>query len=350
MTNKVITLTILSFYLYSNANGQITTTKIADKIIAPTPIYDSLSNIFYSFGCKQFIGQDIYVLPKSKPYCLQTRQNFDEVIKRGYSKFILSPKNGIYDKKNVYKPIKVDNNFATDYKSVSGKYFKILDIIDTEGQTAYSEEMYLKLESKETKETIYYQVLNGPKQRLIEGVSGTLLFVGYYEKLKSLTLGKKFIALKDFNKLLEINNGKTISCQSGSVWTCSNVTLIESEHNEAMIPVFIFKDSLSNEIVVGIDNRFNRLNINISDFTTNGFIKEKNRKKNNLPTSKITTTEAIAVGQITIGMTKGMCISSWGFPNEISRTINSDIIEENWKYDLDTYLFFKNGILERISN
>jgi len=350
MNKRILILTILSIYFYSNSNGQITTTKIADKLEVPTPIYDSLSNIFYSFGYKQFIGQDIYVLPKSKPYCIETRQNFEEVVKRGYSKFILTPTIGIYDKKNVYKPIKVDNNFATDYNAVAGKYFKIIDIIDKEGQTAYSEEMYLKLESKENKEILYYQVLNGPKQRLLEGVSGTLLFTGYFEKLKNLTIGKKFISQNNFDRLLEIKSGKTISCATGSEWTCLNVTLIESENHESMIPVFIFMDSLSNEIAVGLENKFNKLNINIGDFTTNAFLLEKKRKENNLPPSKLNISEALKVGQIEVGMSMGMCISSWGFPNETSRTIEFEILKEDWKYNLDTYLHFKNGVLERISN
>ncbi|MDR2913243.1 MAG: hypothetical protein LBV74_00150 [Tannerella sp.] len=52
----------------------------------------------------------------------------------------------------------------------------------------------------------------------------------------------------------------------------------------------------------------------------------------------------IMAGEIWLGMTKAMCIESWGKPNDINRTVGSWGAHEQWVYS-GSYLYFENGKL-----
>ncbi len=53
--------------------------------------------------------------------------------------------------------------------------------------------------------------------------------------------------------------------------------------------------------------------------------------------------------KVQIGMSKEMCIESWGEPTKINRTITSGSIHEQWVY-YKSYLYFDDGILSGIQN
>jgi len=59
--------------------------------------------------------------------------------------------------------------------------------------------------------------------------------------------------------------------------------------------------------------------------------------------------DAILRGAIMLGMTKEMVVASWGYPNDINRTVGSWGVNEQWIYGTDIrftkYLYFENGIL-----
>lgn len=53
-------------------------------------------------------------------------------------------------------------------------------------------------------------------------------------------------------------------------------------------------------------------------------------------------------GLLRIGMTDSECVDICGSPNDINTTIVGNIQSEQWCYDNNCYLYFKNGILESI--
>ncbi len=59
--------------------------------------------------------------------------------------------------------------------------------------------------------------------------------------------------------------------------------------------------------------------------------------------------QLIMQSKVQIGMSKEMCIESWGEPTKINRTITSGSIHEQWVY-YKSYLYFDDGILSGIQN
>lgn len=60
--------------------------------------------------------------------------------------------------------------------------------------------------------------------------------------------------------------------------------------------------------------------------------------------------QRILDGKVWIGMTKEQALDSWGSPEDINRTITSDITHEQWVYPYGTYLYFDNGKLTGIQD
>ncbi|TAE40874.1 MAG: hypothetical protein EAY66_01765 [Sphingobacteriales bacterium] len=337
---------------------------------------------------KEFIGQTIYVLPESKlnsyykPNAIQSYSNF--------SKF---PSDAGNVKENQYKPIQTSEySFVSDYNSLSAKYFKIIDVIDNTDRDKFMNKynemgLYLKLESQENHDTLFYQVVK-VRQHLDSRTSYPFIIVGYFEKLKQLNINKRFIAQKDITELSEINSGKPVNCFAGSEWNCVDVTLIETKGGIYLEPVFVFKDSLSNEIAVGVEYAWEGVNTSIKDFSSKESVlrekrkqeeelkkqiaEEKMQKQQNVIQSKknsASTAQAkkirrenlikkyginqgtlIADGKVAVGMTKEMCIASWGRPQDINRTTGTFGVHEQWVYNLKSYLYFEKDILTTIQN
>lgn len=387
MLNKNVCF-VCSYLLFANCSlGQITTRQLAEKIEAPIPVYDSLQNKITLKNCKQFIGQVIYILPKSK----LSKWNTEEKMK-GYLDFSIKPSDAGNLKENQYKPVLYEHkySFISDYNALAGKYFKVVDVLDqTDNDNFKYNDMglYLKLESQENHDIIYYQVVK-VKEHLRDGGRGPFIFVGYFEKLKQLNINRKFIAQKNILELTEINSGKSVACSKGSEWTCVDVTLIEIKGASIMIPVFVFKDSLANEIAVGTEYKYEGLNSSIEEFKSKEEVlaerqkQEEESKKRIAEEKKLKEQEAIqakksastnatntkirranlikkygekygslvANGKVVIGMTKQMCIDAWGRPEDINRTTGAFGVHEQWVYNLKSYLYFEGEILTTIQN
>ena len=58
----------------------------------------------------------------------------------------------------------------------------------------------------------------------------------------------------------------------------------------------------------------------------------------------------IIKGYVETGMTKKMCIESWGEPDDINKTSSSYGVHEQWVYGNNSYLYFEDGILTTIQN
>jgi len=58
----------------------------------------------------------------------------------------------------------------------------------------------------------------------------------------------------------------------------------------------------------------------------------------------------IMSGYIWIGMTDDMAIEVKGTPESVNRTVSAGLVSEQWVYPYNTYLYFKNGILDTWQN
>jgi hypothetical protein len=59
---------------------------------------------------------------------------------------------------------------------------------------------------------------------------------------------------------------------------------------------------------------------------------------------------AIEYGKVFIGMTAAQAKMSWGEPSDVNRTIVQGLVNEQWVYGDEDYLYFDNGILTGIQN
>jgi len=54
---------------------------------------------------------------------------------------------------------------------------------------------------------------------------------------------------------------------------------------------------------------------------------------------------AILNGLVMIGMTKEMLRASWGYPEDVNRTVLSGLVTEQWVYSMGVYVYLENGVV-----
>ena len=426
----IASITILLFHCKTFAQITVRETAVVDRTVVKPKTFDSLSNFRQQkdlISYKQYIGYKLYLAPQSKKYKV-VNPVADTIInylftnapvvltKPGKIPFEDARINAIYkdaknrsshiiqynkekkayddtiDKEttNVYKPYyiyeatnkangKITGQVATISKTVSGKYFTIIDILAKK----YGDKQYSKLESladldwraslnvilknDETRDTLYWQI---DQARNIENYP--FILVPYFIKQKQLYLDKKLVATKNFNlPAIDINNGEPVTIKSGDVFTCTDISFTDTEKNKYMMPMYFLKNVKGNEI-----------SFVFGSFEDDGFITEKEfirreadkkkleeqRKKEQLANEKRQSQEKLAFrnecikkfgakmgslvceGNVTLGMNKDMCLYAWGNPIDINTIQFARGTTEQWVYNWSTYLYFENGILKTIQN
>jgi len=212
----------------------------------------------------------------------------------------------------------------------------------------------------------------------------TMIFVGYFEKIKQLWLDKTIyitgnneytekktidlvtkeeIILKT-TSLEEYKNGK------GHPFKCTSVSIYEDvnalKNSDRMIVVAVLEDSDSKFVV---EARYLRYFDYHCIFTPKEFYDKEldNKALNAQPVNKIDLKEQQRKNQIiqkygkvkgenvlkeriTIGMTKSMCKDAWGLPLYTRKQITTKGTNEIWIYNFKTKLIFENDILIQIDN
>jgi len=228
-----------------------------------------------------------------------------------------------------YTKSKYDFSNSIETKKIVGKYFIVLEVIKNP-KAAQDEifdnfQCYLKLQEKESKDTLYYIYTN------ITESSFPFIIVGFFEKQKQLLIGKEFIIGN--NELLEktdIETGKEITIKTGQKWKCSDV-IVEDKYYDIKV---VFENSLGEKCAV----YFGRFNSGFAPIFT---LKEVGDYKKRFGQENF---DLILQGKVKIGMTKDMCILSWGVPDRKNETITAGKKTEQWVYK-NNYLYFNNGIL-----
>ena len=206
--------------------------------------------------------------------------------------------------------------------------------------------------------------------------------LGHYEKMKELYLNKEFVYVgtddvfiyryeEKANGLINLESD-TVSrnIPKESVWKCIDVQVKPRKKDDGMVldkrsPIVLIFDNpnygkhycylesvhgspyqvLVNKSLSYICGRFQLK----SDYEQ--VILAKNKRKANLIRKYGTAIANLIIqGKVRIGMTKQMCLESWGKPDDINTTTGSYGTHEQWVYGNENYLYFENGKLTDIQN
>ena len=156
MKRALILLSVLFLYDISYSQSSKTTQ------------YDSLSN-FLGKDVYQYIGQTFYLNENG-----YSKEN-------GYRGFHTKAFWDRSNKKFIYKPFKADRS-KSDYNTLKGKCFKVIDVIESSEKNGFGVPYCLKLLEIDSQEIAYFQY---------DLFSDNFPFIvlGYFEKLKQLYIG-----------------------------------------------------------------------------------------------------------------------------------------------------------------
>lgn len=211
------------------------------------------------------------------------------------------------------------------------------------------------------------------------------IVLGYYEKMKSLYVGKELVYFDNtksldpyFDKpdfLINLETDVISKVEDKSIWKCIDVQVKPRRRNDGMnndrrSPLVMIVDnpkygkhycyfenkrgvqekpiSKSEFIQPLICNKF-QLKSTYNRISALSAVALQKRKA--LLTKKFGASNAnlIVKGIIKIGMTKAMCEESWGAPDKINTTITSYGTSEQWVYGYN-YVYFEGNKITAIQN
>lgn len=213
--------------------------------------------------------------------------------------------------------------------------------------------------------------------------------VGHYEKMKALYTNKEYVYVGTDNIYIHYMGKKadglisletddvTTGIPKESVWTCigvqvkprkkGNSSAVDMQLDKRSPIVLLFDnptygkhycyleadngkpyETLLDEALPYVCGRFQ---IKSSYDNVKAITEATKAKRKAELTKKFGATNAnlILEGKVRIGMTKAMCEESWGYPDNINKSIGSWGTHEQWVYG-DSYLYFEGNKLTAIQN
>lgn len=282
---------------------------------------------------------------------------------------------------------KIYGKIGTTPDSVYGKYFTILNI---EGKEPYGTKEFKKLDDIDIENSRNWQLSlritlrNESNKDELYWIVDQARFLGkpfflvpYFEKKREIYLNENLVLRYSdrtntkLQNLIDVNTGETINIKYGEVWTCSDISFIESK-DSYYLKCFYFLKNGDREVKIDLESGL------IEDYfiLETEFIKQELEKKKKEEERKKEAEERkkreelerakfkkdciakwgqkmggyIADGKVILGMNKEMCIAAWGHPININRTIVKGLTSEQWVYGWGTYLYFDNGVLSAIQD
>lgn len=213
------------------------------------------------------------------------------------------------------------------------------------------------------------------------------IVLGYYEKMKSLYLGKEYVLVHSQyggNDGLFSLDADTITrnIKDKSIWKCVDVSVkfrnskrwryAVNDHRSCIVLVMdnpkygkhycYVEDQFGSHF--SITNSIYRDNCNGLPLICGKFqdkiaydrvvliAKQQKAKRLATLTKKYGSANAkkIIDGYVVIGFSKQMCREAWGEPNSINKSTGSWGTHEQWVYGSGSYLYFENGKLSSIQN
>ena len=200
--------------------------------------------------------------------------------------------------------------------------------------------------------------------------------VGYYEKIKSLYVGKDFVYLIGWNRegLRNLETDTITDVKDKSIWKCIDVQVKPRKKSDGMrvddyrCPiVLVFDNPLYGRHYCFYEDKWGDSKYALTTILRDGekrlvcgtfmlktdydySIVLKQKKKAEL-TRKYGAKNAkdILDGIIRTGMTKDMCRASWGNPDKINRTVTTYGTSEQWVYG-SSYVYFEGNRLTAIQD
>ncbi len=317
----IITIIILGLMQSYSQITKITVGKNVQHSVVP---YDSLNN-FLGENVYQYIGQTLYLNEN-----VYAQEN-------GYGGFHTKPFWNRTDKEFVYKPFRADRS-RSDYNALKMKNFEVLEVIKIPEKYGWGVPFCLKLLDVDSQEIVYFQYETNFNDF-------PFIVLGYFEKLKQLYIGKKYIWEHSCPPLFSLSTQERIEYVNNSEWECVDIAIKDDDYS--IICVFenniIGKAYIYLSTFTGFDNplkdkdKFIKQRIEAEKLKVS-YIKEFGEEFGKL----------IYMGQVKIGMTKKMCRLAWGEPQAINETQTDNNIFEQWVYGLNKYLYFDDDILVTI--
>lgn len=300
---------------------------------------------------------------------------------------------------NVYKPRfyhektdqddgKIYGEIRTYPDSIFGKYFTIIDI---KGKETYGSKEYKKLEDLDLEDDGGYQLnlkitlRNESNQDILywevqqaRFLKNTPFFlVPYFEKQRNTYINQNLVLRYSdrynsiLQNLIDVNTGATINIKYGEVWTCSDISFVDSKDSYHLKGFYFLKNGdreVKIELGSNLVNDYFMLETEFKKQELEKQKKEEQRQKEQLEREKKQQQERIkfkndciakwgqkmgsyiADGKVVLGMNKEICTAAWGSPININRTIVRGLTSEQWVYGWGTYLYFDNGVLSAIQD
>ncbi len=340
-------LLIFSLLYATISISQITTAKIEiQPKVKLEKVYDGNSN-FEEFkeidGYKQYIGQKIYTT-------------------KLYSAIYFS-----------------SGEYCNDYHN---KYFTIKNVTQKELRLDRGSEMQVcdvfELINDENRETYYYKLGESHSSGagwVNAGIQPSIILVPYFLNLKKTYENKKYVIVsywrEDGFKNEATNEWVVVDKKLyGGEWNCE-VSVVEKDGVEKIS--YIMKSTSGEIISSAIDGSSNKFSIvkklgsligaglffmSIEDYNLEIKSKKKEGKdaatqKNNLISKlsqKYDKEKAILIsnGKVEIGMTRQMCVDSWGVPLYSKKIKTKKGSKETLFYNWDKKLYLENGLVAKI--
>jgi len=219
MKRALTTALILSVAIAGITLAQITTTAKTDESpVIKSSVYDSTSN---------YLGEDVYLYIGQKLYLKGKSERLRDF---GYRDFVLDINVSNLDGSNSYMPRdKNGRKSGTEYSAIAEKYFIVKDVLKhpkaTENKKLYDHKYFLKLEREDNGDIVYFEYDSENE------FTFPFLVVGYFEKLKSLAIGKEYILRWGNYERHDINTGNIIAKDFSQVWAVVDLTIEEEYYN-----------------------------------------------------------------------------------------------------------------------
>ena len=267
--------------------------------------YDSLESLCYE-NAKKHVGQRIFI--KGTQY----NKNSGGY----YNKFKVKPD----EFSDVYKP---NAKKETDYNAITGKYFTITKVEDK----GLIKGLWLTL--TDSIDIIYMNIDHYDFEK------DYYVTVGYYEKMKSLLVGKTFITKDEGVTVLATGEKKEVPARIR--FKCIDVGISIGENGS----VFAV---LENE-------KYGKTKAKIAGDKKKRLVGYTDLDRYNKLVRKFGATNAnfISEGRIKVGMTKAMVEEAWGLPDAINSTRGVYGNHEQWVYG-SRYIFFEGNRLTTIQD
>ena len=305
---------ILLIFFYFTTNAQVTYTKTAKINNLHTKKYDSLRN---------YLEKDV-LLYKGQTLILKQRRESER--KRGYKNFLKYFGGSILEVDHIYM---LDlKNFSSNYDSLVNKSFFVHNVFASENRDNI---YYLELVNLYNKDTLYYYYNTG------SDLLFNFVVEGYYKKMKKMYCGKKYYIFDiAFLDSISIDTGEKIDLYNNEVWNIEDITIDEIYSTECFI-VSNIKGYKTLVPVEYFNSKNEKKSLSIEEYVL---------LKSKFGLNKVND---IIDNKVSIGMTKELCMMSWGAPQSESESISENLGKLSiWYYPNNT-LTFLNGILKDIS-